>query len=357
VLPDSYLELFTCPALRGGKRVAIDSNGHPASASPSPGAQVPESPPAPVPGTPAGSGRAHRLDQLKRLIQAIRDSDETAAEAAVIRLSQSNRLFAPAALAVGAVAMLFTGLKLLFTNWRLTLVQVLPAMWIWAAMLDLKLHVKAHLLHGGTTFYVLRGPVTVVLVLAVAAVTSASFFLNAVFALAIARPGQPEIRPAMHEARSHLKVILGWGGAVGIGLGLSIFVVTRWGLWWFAISMSIVIAVMMICYVAVPARIVGVRPTYSRRDKLAAGIISGAIGALVCAPGYLLGRLGLVLLGSNRLFALGVILLIIGLTLQAGTTSAVKTVKMSVKLIAGQPVGTDGQAGPPASAANGTGTG
>jgi hypothetical protein len=315
------------------------------------------SPPPPGSTPPAGPARARRLAQLKRLIQAIRDSDETAAQDAVIRLSQSNRLFAPAALAVGAVAMLFSGLKLLVTNWRLTLVQVLPAMWIWAAMLDLKLRVKAHLLKGGTTFYVLRGPVTVLLVLAVAAVTAASFYLNAVFALAIARPGQPEIRPAMHEARSHLKVILGWGGAVGICLGLSTIVVTRWGLWWFAISLSIVIAVMMICYVAVPARIVGVKPTYSRRDKLAAGIVGGAIGALVCAPGYLLGRLGLVLLGSHRLFALGVILLIIGFTLQAGTTSAVKTVKMSAKLLAGQPAGTGGQPEPPASGANGTGTG
>jgi len=274
----------------------------------------------------------------------------------VIRLSQSNRLLAPAALAVGAVAMLFTGLKMLFTNWRLTLVQVLPAMWIWAAMLDLKVHVKNHLLKGGTTFYVMRGPVTILLVLAVAAVTAASFYLNAVFALAIARPRQPEIRPAVHEARSHLKVILGWGVAVGICLGLSTIVVIRWGLWWFAISLSIVIAVMMICYVAVPSRLVGVRPTYSRRDKLAAGIVGGAIGALVCAPGYLIGRLGLVLLGSHRLFALGVILLILGFALQAGTTSAVKTVKMSAKLIAGQPVDT-GQPKPPASAANGTGTG
>jgi hypothetical protein len=222
----------------------------------------------------------------------------------------------------------------------------------------------------GTSFYVLRGPVTVLLVLAVAAVTAASFYLNAVFGLAIARPGSPEIRPAMHDARSHLRIILGWGGAVGICLGLSTVVVTRWGLWWFAISLSIVIAVMMICYVAVPARIVGVKPTYSRRDKLAAGIVGGAIGALVCTPGYLLGRLGIVLLGSHRLFALGVILLAIGFALQAGTTSAVKTVKMSAKLIAGQPVGSSRAAGsgnqalassdqhePPAGAVSGTGTG
>ena len=121
--------------------MAVDSSGHPSGASPSPAAQTSGSPPTRVPGAPAGPTRVRRLDQLKRLIQAIRDSDESAAQDAVIRLSQSHRLLAPAALAVGAVAMLFTGLKLLFMNWRLTLVQVLPAMWIWVAMLDLKIHV------------------------------------------------------------------------------------------------------------------------------------------------------------------------------------------------------------------------
>ena len=62
-------------------------------------------------------------------------------EQAVLRLSRSRRLFAPLALGVGALVMLFDGVKLLVTNWRLTLVQVLPAMWIWLAMLDLKAHV------------------------------------------------------------------------------------------------------------------------------------------------------------------------------------------------------------------------
>ena len=52
----------------------------------------------------------------------------------VLRLSRTRRWLAPLALAVGAFAMLFEGVKLLFTNWRLTLIQVLPAMWIWAAM-------------------------------------------------------------------------------------------------------------------------------------------------------------------------------------------------------------------------------
>ena len=98
-----------------------------------------------------------------------------------MRLSRSRPWLAPLALIVGAFAMLFDGVKLLLTNWRLTLIQVLPAMWIWAAMLDL----KAHVLHG-KSFHVLTGPTIVIpIVIAIAAITAASFYLNAVFAFAI----------------------------------------------------------------------------------------------------------------------------------------------------------------------------
>ena len=238
--------------------------------------------------------------------------------------------------------MLFAGVKLLFTNWRLTLVQVLPAMWIWAAMLDL----KAHVLHG-KTFHELTGPIVIPLVLAVAVVTAASFFLNAVFAFAIAAPGRPEIRPAFAKARSHLAVVLSWGLAVGVALGLSTVVFPRWRRPWFGLSLSIVIGVMMLCYVAVPARLIGVKNTYSKRDKLTASAVGGAIGAVVCTPPYVLGRIGLVMLGWSRaFFILGCILIAIGLTLQAGATGAVKAVKMSAKFFAGRPppAGDDGPA-------------
>jgi hypothetical protein len=150
----------------------------------------------------------------------------------------------------------------------------------------------------------------------------------------------------VREARSHLTVVLAWGGAVGVCLGLATIIVIRWGLWWFAISLSIVIAVMMICYVAVPSRLIGVKSTQSRRDKLTASVICGAVGAAVCAPGYLLGRVGLLMLGSERLFILDIIALTVGLALQAGTTSAVKTVQLSAKLITGHPPATSDQALP-----------
>jgi uncharacterized membrane protein YqgA involved in biofilm formation len=73
--------------------------------------------------------------RLRRLIVAIREGDEQRVEEAILQFSRSRRIFAPLALAVGAFVMLFNGLRLLVTNWRLMLVQILPAMLIRAVTL------------------------------------------------------------------------------------------------------------------------------------------------------------------------------------------------------------------------------
>ena len=295
------------------------------------------------------SGWTARRAQIQRLIDAIRDSDLHAADEVILRLSRSRRWLAPLALIVGGFAMLFMGVKLLLTNWRLTFIQVLPAMWIWAAMFDL----KAHLLHG-KTLHVITGPIVIPIVLAVAAITAASFYLNAVFAYAIAGPGPPVIRSAFTQARAHLPVVLGSGAFVGLLLGVSTVIFPRWGVYWFGLSLSIVVGLMMICYVAVPARIIGIKTNTPKRDKLAASAVGGAIGAVVCTPPYVLGRVGLIMLGSTALFVPGIIFLVIGGTLQAGATSAVKTVKMSAKLMSGSQPEEYKQAEEPSQAALGT---
>ena len=94
---------------------------------------------------------------------------------------------------------------------------------------------------------------------------------------------------------------------------------------------------MMVCYVAIPSRLIGVKPTTSRRDKLTASGGGGALGAMVCTPPYVLGRVGILMLGSPALLIPGIILLACGTTLQAGATGAVETVKMSAKLLAPGP--------------------
>ena len=261
------------------------------------------------------------------LVRAIEESDAARIEEAVLRLSRSRRVFSPLVFAIGAFALLFDGLRLLVSNWRLTLVQVLPAVWIWVAMLDLRLHV----LHGHS-FNVLRGPILIPIILAIVAITAASFFLNAVFAFAISRPGAPEIRPAVAQARRHLTPILVSGAVVGLLLALSTTVVTRWGRPWFTLSLGVVVGAMMVSYVAVPARLIGAKPAQSRRDRLTTSVVSSVLGATVSAPPYLLGRVGLLMLGSRVLLIPGIVFLALGVTLQAGATGAVRAIKMSASL-------------------------
>jgi hypothetical protein len=140
--------------------------------------------------------------RIGTLVRAIQENDETQIGEAILRLSESRRVFAPLGFAVGAFVMLFNGLRLLATNWRLTLVQILPATWIWLAMFDL----KAHTLHG-KSFDVLRGPVLIPLGLVIIAITVASFFLNAVLPSrsrdpAVPRSGRPSRKPAITRGRS-----------------------------------------------------------------------------------------------------------------------------------------------------------
>ncbi len=310
------------------------TDGAVADSADSPGPSEPESPRGPEgdrepSGTERRTRRATVVLLVKRLIDAIRDGDDSMVEQAIVGLSQRSRWLAPLALVVGAFAMLFQGVKLLVTNWRLTLVQILPAMWIWFAMLDIKLHV----LHG-KQFHVIRGPLLLLAILGVAAITAASFFLNAVFAFAISKPGKPEIRPAFAEARRHLRVILPSGFVIGIALGFAALVTQRWGLFWYTLALSVVVAVMMVSYVAVPSRLAGIKSDRSRRDKLTAAAVGGAIGATVCSPPFALGRLAILMLGIHYLRIPAILLLAVAVVLQTGATTATKAVKFSAKLIA-----------------------
>ena len=153
-------------------------------------------------------------EQIKRLITAIREGDEHAVEAAIIQLSQTRRFLAPLGFIVGAFVMLFSGLKLLFSNLRLALVQLLPAMWIWVVMLDWKVHV----LHG-KQYHAIRGPIVLLILAGVVLITAASFYLNAVFAYAVASSGSPDIRAGFtqYEGQGTHRSRVGRGGRSGCG--------------------------------------------------------------------------------------------------------------------------------------------
>jgi hypothetical protein len=276
---------------------------------------------------------------LNRVVEVISTADEGDVEREVLHLSGTRRWLAPLAFVVSAFTMLFAGLKLLVTNWRLTLVQIPPALWIWVAMIDL----KAHVLHG-RDFTQLSGPMLTVVLVAIVGVTVVCFHLNAVFAFAVTQPGTPDVRLARRQARGHRRTITAWGIAIGVLLAYGSLLADRVGPYWFAVTMSIAIGILMIAYVAVPSRMVGLRKdARTRRERVAAGVVSGAVSAIVCTPPYLLARLGLLMLGSSVLRIPGVVFLAVGLMLQAGATGSVKAVKMSATLVAASRADDDAQ--------------
>ena len=98
----------------------------PARMNPGKGGPAPAGPSSAEEGhPPAGpvSRPAALVTQIRRLVHAIREDDDAMVEAAVLQLSRRRRIFAPLAIAVGAFAMLFEGLKLVLSNWRLTVVR------------------------------------------------------------------------------------------------------------------------------------------------------------------------------------------------------------------------------------------
>ncbi|HEU4738180.1 MAG TPA: hypothetical protein VFS54_03750 [Solirubrobacterales bacterium] len=262
-----------------------------------------------------------------RLLEGIRHGDEADIARAIEDLSRSRRYLAPLAYAVGGVAMLLGGVRVLFSNWRLTLIQVLPAVWIWLAMYNL----RAHLLHG-REFRDLEGPFVVLVIAGIVAITIGVFFFNAVFGFAIAQGGTPRVRLAIAEARQRLTPIVVTGGTLGLALGLAVLLAPRAGEPWFAVSLGIVIGLMMAAYVAVPSRLVGVETTASRRDRLSASAVGGLLGVALATPPYILGRIGLLMIGSPILRIPGFVVFLVAATLQAGATSAVRAVKLGARL-------------------------
>ena len=146
---------------------------------------------------------------------------------------------------------------------------------------------KAHVLQG-KEFHYIRLLVVLVLFAAAVLVTTAASYLNAAFAFAISTARSPAAANRLRGGASMPEPFCAGEQAPVSRFGLP----PSWrhdggaagsrSCW----DQGIVLGVLMVCYVAVPARIVGVgtgktaNAAQSGRDKLAAAAVSGVLGAL-----------------------------------------------------------------------------
>jgi hypothetical protein len=265
--------------------------------------------------------------RLRWFLRAVEAEDESLVEE-VLRLSHRRRLFAPLAYTVGAFAMLIQGLRRLLANWRLIPLELLPAVWLWLAFFDLRQHLLRR-----ETFISAHEEALIPIALLIVAVTIGALFLNVVFAFAVAQHGEPSIRSAFATARRRSLSILVTGGFVGVLLAVSATIGASWPAPWFTLALGVSVGLMMIVYLSLPSRLLRVKASRSRRDRLVASALGGVLAAVVSAPPYLVARLGVLLLSTTVLAVPGYLLLTVGVLLQASGTGAVRAIRMSSALV------------------------
>jgi hypothetical protein len=280
--------------------------------------------PASDPGSDEGR---HPLRSFRQIVTGVLEADPAEIEHAARQLGGTRRLLAPLAFVAGTLALMVVGVKPLVRNWRLTLVEFVPAAWIWVSLWNLKSHVldQRGVHHVHSIWYV---PAVALFV----GVAVLAFWCNAVFIFAITS-SPPLLRPAIPKAREHLGTILAWGIGIGSVHAFVSLWVSQQSKFAYDLSLSIVVAVMMVTFVTVPASLAGFgKRDEAPRDHVARVAVGSTLAAIASMPGFLLDRIGLLLIAS-RFKILGFALLSIGVALEVAATSSTKAVKISARLV------------------------
>jgi hypothetical protein len=277
---------------------------------------------------PDRSRPSSALAKVMSAARAVADANPAEVEAAARQLGESRRYLAPVAWAAGAMVLLVRGVKLLFLNWRLTLIELVPAVWVWLVMWDL----KQHALRNDAFREITAGGMVVLVVVAIAA-SVAAFWCNTVFAFAVTNP-EPRIAPAARQAGRHMGRIVISGVVLGVVVAIGAAGIPRIeSRWVYLIAAGALWSLMLITFVAVPARIIGAKKRRLRpKEAVGRWTLGGALSAVAMAPGFILDRIGLILIGLPHLHVVGFVLLSIGTALYAAGMSSVKAVKLTMKL-------------------------
>jgi hypothetical protein len=259
---------------------------------------------------------------LVRAVQAARRLDSATVQDELQRMGEQRRWLAPLTYAAATIALVFEGVLILLRNWRLLLLQLAPAAWIWVMTRELKAHVFAG--HDLPTLYadVVAGGVLVV--------AQISYWCNATFAFTVAGEEGASIADAFRQARKRWRLISGVALVTGSAqAAVWLFLEGRW----LTVGLVTMLVVQIYMFIAVPAWLVGAPSrAASRREKAEQTLTTGVLSGVASTPGFLLNRIGLLMLGIPKVGFIGFIVLAISAVLHVTASSSVRVVKMSIRL-------------------------
>jgi hypothetical protein len=266
--------------------------------------------------------------QLAILRRAATASDPGDIARQLQRAGARNRVLLPLAFAGHALESVVHGVLLIVRNWRLMLVELVPAVWIGAITWNWRAHVS-----GRMELVQVHGTVALAIAVFVVTVNLLAYWCNAVFAFTLSQQDQVDLSAAFRQARVRARVVNTWAISIGVAHAFVAVFAVRWSLGGFAIAQGIIAVVQMYALVALPAALAGLRkqPKLPVRERVSSMAITATLAGVASAPGFGLNRAGVVLIGLG-LPLVGGLVLAVAILLQIAATSSTSAVKLAAKL-------------------------
>lgn len=177
------------------------------------------------------------------------------------------------------------------------------------------------------------------IVAAVAVVVTAvtAYWCNATFAFTMVQDGgKADIKQAFQAAEAHWPLVSGIALATGGLQALIWLLMPHFEARWLWLGLLVMFVVQVYLFIAVPSWLLAVRKSGTRRDRTLQSLSTGVLSGVASTPGFLFNRIGLLLLGTGPLWAVGVVAVSVGAVLHVTASSSVRVVKMSLKLKPGE---------------------
>ena len=278
-----------------------------------------------MPTTHRGSALLAQLTLLRRAAEA---SDPADIALLLQRAGAHHRFLLPLAFAGHTLASVVHGVLVIARNWRLMLIELIPAVWIGAITWNWRAHVS-----GRIELVEVHGTVAVAIAVFVVTVNLLAYWCNAVFAFTLSQDDRSDLSAAFRQARQRANVVNAWAISIGaLHAYVAVFAV-RWSIGGFAVAQGMIAIIQMYALVALPAALAGLRRQRKLpiRERLSAMAITAALTGLAVAPGFGLNRAGIVLIGLG-LPLLGGTVLTVAIILQVAATSSASAVKLAARL-------------------------
>jgi hypothetical protein len=278
----------------------------------------------------ARSSREAFWSQLRILRQAAVVADPADVTQRLRAAGGRSRLTLPLAFAGHALEAVVRGVLLLAGNWRLMLVELVPAVWIGAITWDWRAHVT-----GRVELVEVHGWVAVGIAAFVVAMNLLAYWCNAVFAFTLTQGAHIDLRAAFRDARERARIVNAWAISIGVlHAGVAVFAV-RWSLSGYAVALGSIAVVQMYALVALPAALAGLprKRKGPLRERVSSAAITATLAGIAAVPGFGLNRLAVVLIGLGLPFV-GALVLAVAIVLQIAATSSAGAVKLATRLTA-----------------------